>query len=93
MIITSNRHPKGSIRRRHCAHLNSQHTLDLYLNGIQRESFLPAIDLIVETFLIHEMGGRIDYRKYHSKFLKTYCLYVAVSLNADIYRYISSHPA
>lgn len=36
---------------------------DLYKNGIQRESFMPFIELIKDKFLIHEVKGANDYRQ------------------------------
>lgn len=44
---------------------------DLYINGIQRESFLPAIDLIMEKFIVKRVGEGIDYRKHNVKFIQT----------------------
>lgn len=35
---------------------------DLYLNGVHRERFLPAIDLIEKYCLIHELPHHADYR-------------------------------
>lgn len=35
---------------------------DLYLNGLQREQFLPFIDLLKNRFIIHELLSSTDYR-------------------------------
>ncbi|XJO71959.1 hypothetical protein BDV3_001380 [Batrachochytrium dendrobatidis] len=36
---------------------------DLYQNGIQRQSFLPAIDLLKNRCQVHSLNSGIDYRK------------------------------
>ncbi|BGO98361.1 ATPase [Rhodotorula toruloides] len=36
---------------------------DLYKNGIQREQFLPCIELIKNSFTVHCLDSEIDYRK------------------------------
>lgn len=36
---------------------SNRHPDDLYINGIQRESFIPAIDLIKETFEIVDLNS------------------------------------
>lgn len=36
---------------------------DLYKGGLQRERFLPAIALIKQRLVIHEMGGGVDFRR------------------------------
>ncbi|BGO88748.1 hypothetical protein NBRC10512_005197 [Rhodotorula toruloides] len=36
---------------------------DLYKNGIQREQFLPCIQLIKNSFTVHCLDSEIDYRK------------------------------
>ncbi|KAH6575640.1 hypothetical protein BASA60_004944 [Batrachochytrium salamandrivorans] len=36
---------------------------DLYQNGIQRQSFLPAIDLLKSYCQVHSLNSGIDYRK------------------------------
>lgn len=36
---------------------------DLYKNGLQRERFIPAIALIKERLVVHEIGGGQDFRR------------------------------
>lgn len=45
---------------------------DLYKNGLQRDRFLPFIELIKEKMLIFEMNGRTDYRYEQLRHLKSY---------------------
>ena len=35
---------------------------DLYLNGIQRDSFLPAIEILKQCNRVIQLGGELDYR-------------------------------
>ncbi|KAI8816865.1 AFG1-like ATPase-domain-containing protein [Fimicolochytrium jonesii] len=45
---------------------------DLYKNGIQRSSFLPAIDLLKQCLQIHSLNSGIDYRKQDMERLRVY---------------------
>ncbi|KAJ3092965.1 hypothetical protein HK102_013755 [Quaeritorhiza haematococci] len=45
---------------------------DLYKNGIQRASFLPAIALIKEKLHVHSLNSGIDYRKQKKKSFKAF---------------------
>lgn len=45
---------------------------DLYLNGIQRDRFLPFIDLLQEQCTVVAIGGDVDYRKLGSMLSTTY---------------------
>lgn len=40
---------------------------DLYKNGLQREAFLPFIDLIEEKMDVLQLDGKIDYRLEHMR--------------------------
>lgn len=40
-----------------CKLTDSRHPDELYINGIQRESFIPAIDLIKERFDIVDLNS------------------------------------
>lgn len=42
---------------------SNRHPNDLYKNGIQRESFLPCIDLIKNQCSVLHLGSGIDYRR------------------------------
>ena len=42
---------------------SNRHPTELYANGIQRESFLPCIDLILEKSIVHRLDNQTDYRK------------------------------
>lgn len=45
---------------------------DLYKDGLQREQFLPFIDLIEEKMDVLELAGRTDYRLEHMRALDIY---------------------
>ncbi|GAA5924139.1 AFG1 family ATPase [Sporobolomyces koalae] len=45
---------------------------DLYKNGIQRDQFMPCIDLIKSSFVVHCLDSDIDYRKRPRKLTKVY---------------------
>ena len=42
---------------------NSRHPDDLYKNGIQRSSFIPAIDLLKSRFDVTDLDSGTDYRR------------------------------
>ena len=42
---------------------SNRHPSELYQNGIQRNSFLPCIDLIIENCIVHRLDNQTDYRK------------------------------
>ncbi|MCY4130301.1 MAG: cell division protein ZapE [Gammaproteobacteria bacterium] len=41
---------------------SNTHPTNLYENGLQRSRFIPAIQLIEATTIVHEIGGAHDYR-------------------------------
>jgi cell division protein ZapE len=47
---------------------------DLYRDGLQRERFLPAIELLRSFTVTVALGGERDYRLEHLKHSGTYCL-------------------
>ncbi|KAG8899925.1 hypothetical protein FRB99_006353 [Tulasnella sp. 403] len=51
---------------------SSRHPDDLYKNGIQRQSFLPCIDLIKERFDVTDLNSHTDYRKIPRALSKVY---------------------
>ncbi|KAG9048288.1 hypothetical protein FS837_000351 [Tulasnella sp. UAMH 9824] len=51
---------------------SNRHPDELYKNGIQRASFLPAIDLIKERFDVTDLNSHIDYRKIPHALAKVY---------------------
>ncbi len=50
---------------------SNQHPDDLYKNGLQRELFLPFIDLLKQSSDILELVAKEDYRLSHLKAMKT----------------------
>eukprot|EP00835_Amoeboradix_gromovi_P006241 NODE_700_length_5043_cov_0.336367.p1 type:complete len:355 gc:universal NODE_700_length_5043_cov_0.336367:1587-2651(+) len=42
---------------------SNRHPSELYSNGIQRDSFLPCIDLILSNSIVHRLDNQTDYRK------------------------------
>jgi len=45
---------------------------ELYKNGLQRERFLPFIDLIKKKMLVYRLGGEVDHRYERIKGMPTY---------------------
>ncbi len=56
MVTTSNRHPDGTLYR-------ILIYPELYHNGIQRQAFLPAIALLKERCLVHNLNSGQDFRR------------------------------
>jgi cell division protein ZapE len=54
---------------------------DLYPNGLQRERFLPAIEVINRSLDIHHLGGATDHRRRLLDELKVY--YSPIDAHAD----------
>ena len=50
---------------------SNRHPDDLYKDGLQREHFLPFIDLLKSTMEVAELSSETDYRLEHLKSLKT----------------------
>ena len=42
---------------------SNRHPDALYLNGIQRQSFIPCIELLKSHCLVVDLNGDVDYRK------------------------------
>ncbi|KAJ3210645.1 hypothetical protein HK099_008195, partial [Clydaea vesicula] len=51
---------------------SNRHPDELYKNGIQRESFIPAIQLLKERLDVHTLDSGIDYRKEKRETYKVY---------------------
>ena len=52
--------------------LHSRHPTELYKNGIQRASFLPAIDLLQQRFVVVDLDSGTDYRRIPRALQKVY---------------------
>ncbi|KAF9077018.1 ATPase [Rhodocollybia butyracea] len=50
----------------------SRHPDDLYKNGIQRSSFIPAIELLKERFAVTDLDSGTDYRRVPRALSKVY---------------------
>ena len=50
---------------------SNRHPKDLYQNGLQRDLFLPFIDLLLERCLVLDLPARKDYRLQHLQALQT----------------------
>ncbi|KAN0066545.1 ATPase [Thecaphora frezii] len=46
-----------------CVMTSNRHPDELYKNGIQRSSFLPAIELLKHQFRVTDLNSGLDYRK------------------------------
>ncbi|TIA91405.1 hypothetical protein E3P99_01064 [Wallemia hederae] len=55
-----------------CVMTSNRHPDQLYLNGIQRESFLPCIDLLKTSFEVVDLNSGTDYRKLPRALNKVY---------------------
>ncbi|OXC67634.1 hypothetical protein AYX13_03926 [Cryptococcus neoformans] len=55
-----------------CIMTSNRHPDDLYINGIQRQSFIPAIELIKERFEVVDLDSGTDYRKIPRALSKVY---------------------
>lgn len=42
---------------------SNRHPEDLYINGIQRKSFLPTIETIKQRCVVHCLDSGVDYRQ------------------------------
>ena len=42
---------------------SNRHPTELYINGIQRDSFMPCIDLIMDKCIVHRLDNAVDYRR------------------------------
>jgi cell division protein ZapE len=51
---------------------SNKHPSELYLYGIQRDSFLPAIELMIQNCAVANLAGKVDYRR---QLLETLTLY------------------
>ncbi|WWD19338.1 hypothetical protein CI109_103797 [Kwoniella shandongensis] len=55
-----------------CIMTSNRHPDELYINGIQRQSFIPAIELIKEKFEVVDLDSGTDYRKLPRALNKVY---------------------
>ena len=57
---------------------------DLYLNGLNRQLFLPFIDLIKERMVVWELTGKTDYRQNRLKNSRVYFTPIGSDARAEI---------
>ncbi|KAG7097311.1 hypothetical protein E1B28_004672 [Marasmius oreades] len=55
-----------------CIMTSNRHPDDLYKNGIQRSSFIPAIELLNSQFLVTDLDSGTDYRRIPRALSKVY---------------------
>ncbi|ORY21376.1 AFG1-like ATPase-domain-containing protein [Naematelia encephala] len=55
-----------------CVMTSNRHPDELYMNGIQRSSFIPAIELIKQRFEVVDLNSETDYRKLPRALSKVY---------------------
>ncbi|GAA5984237.1 hypothetical protein JCM11641_005890 [Rhodosporidiobolus odoratus] len=63
---------------------------ELYKNGIQREQFVPCIELIKSSFVVHCLDSDIDYRKRPRELSKVYFNPVSPSTRQEIDKLFSA---
>ena len=61
---------------------SNRHPDDLYKNGLQRQRFLPFIDLFKQHLDTHSLDGKTDYRMQHMRALET-VYFTPLGNNAD----------
>ncbi|KAL7419592.1 ATPase [Cryptotrichosporon argae] len=67
-----------------CVMTSNRHPDELYINGIQRESFIPAIELIKERFEVVDLNSGTDYRKMPRTLSKTYYHPLTPEVDAEL---------
>ncbi|WVQ80020.1 hypothetical protein IAT38_002121 [Cryptococcus sp. DSM 104549] len=67
-----------------CVMTSNRHPDELYINGIQRQSFIPAIELIKEKFEVVDLDSGTDYRKIPRALSKVYYHPLSPSVRSEL---------
>ncbi|KAK1921004.1 putative ATPase [Papiliotrema laurentii] len=73
-----------------CIMTSNRHPDELYINGIQRESFIPAIELIKKRFQVVDLDSGTDYRKIPRALSHTYYHPLTPSIRAEMDKLFTS---
>ena len=64
------------------------HPQDLFLNGLQRDRFIPFIDLMISKLSIYHLMGENDYRMIHNRRINSLYIYPLINSKNHINKII-----